>query len=371
MKKKYLLSSFTFLVIPLIVVLLYLGNNIFAASNELVISKVKILVCGDEVREGWEECDRQDLGGASCSALGYGAGTLSCDPACEFDTSACSPAPACGDSSCNGLENCSNCPMDCGNCQSIGGGGGGGGGGASIVPAATIIFSGRAYPNSTVTLLKDAQVAATTVADAQANFYLTLSGINAGDYIFSLYSEDYKGIRSSLLSFPAKIISGVSINTDNIFIAPTIGVDKSEVKQGDEVLIFGQSVANSEITIAVHSNQEFLQNVITDINGVYLHRFNTEALEIGEHFTKAKAAFSNQISSFSKAVNFVVGANNVVQESKCEKADLNCNGRVNLVDFSIAAFWYKKASPPEEIDLNKDGKIDLIDFSIMAYYWTG
>ena len=35
------------------------------------------------------------------------------------------------------------------------------------------------------------------------------------------------------------------------------------------------------------------------------------------------------------------------------------------------AYWYKKTSPPENADLNADGEINLIDFSIMAYSWTG
>ena len=52
--------------------------------------------------------------------------------------------------------------------------------------------------------------------------------------------------------------------------------------------------------------------------------------------------------------------------------DLNCDGRVNIIDFSIMAYWYnKKTTPPTKIDLNGDGKITLIDFSIMAFYWTG
>jgi hypothetical protein len=50
---------------------------------------------------------------------------------------------------------------------------------------------------------------------------------------------------------------------------------------------------------------------------------------------------------------------------------MNNDRRVNLVDFSIAAYWYKRSSPPASVDLNGDGKVDLVDFSIMAFYWTG
>jgi hypothetical protein len=49
---------------------------------------------------------------------------------------------------------------------------------------------------------------------------------------------------------------------------------------------------------------------------------------------------------------------------------------VDLVDFSIAAYWYKQPLSDafkkiEKAELNGDGKVDLVDFSIMAYYWTG
>jgi len=59
-----------------------------------------------------------------------------------------------------------------------------------------------------------------------------------------------------------------------------------------------------------------------------------------------------------------------------EKADLNGDNKVNLVDFSIAAFWYKRTLSAdfvtiEKSKLNGDGKVTLVDFSIMAYYWTG
>ncbi|MFH1246675.1 MAG: dockerin type I repeat-containing protein [Candidatus Liptonbacteria bacterium] len=57
-------------------------------------------------------------------------------------------------------------------------------------------------------------------------------------------------------------------------------------------------------------------------------------------------------------------------EGKYSIADVSRDGRVDIVDFSILGYWYKRSSPPAKVDLNKDGKINLIDFSIMAYYWS-
>lgn len=336
----------------IIITTAFLREEVLAAE---ITATIRITVCGDGIIATGEQCDGSALGGASCVSRGFSNGTLSCSSSCEFNTSSCSnasapPAPS-------------------------GGGGGGGGGGSIIAPVVTsIIFDGRAYPKSAVTLLKDAQIAATTVAGANSNFQMTLSSLSAGNYIFSVYSEDSKGTRSSLLTFPVSVTAGATTKVSGIFIAPTIAVDKSEVKRGDNIAIFGQSVPNSEVTISVNSEEEFFNKIKTDASGAYLYNFDTSLLEMGQHFTKSKVALGGEISSFSKALGFAVGTKTVMAEEPkkaSEKGDLNSDKKVNIVDFSIIAYWYNRPSTPSSIDLNKDGKVNLVDFSILAYYWTG
>jgi hypothetical protein len=260
-----------------------------------------------------------------------------------------------------------------------GGGSGGGSGGGGPVSSTKVIFFGKAYPNSSVTLLKDAQIVASTIAGGDANFNMQLNNLTAGSYIFSVYSTDKDSIRSPIQSFPITVTEGVTINVGGIFIAPTISGDKSEVKQGDNITFFGQSVPKSEVTIAVHSNQEIFKKVQSDVNGVYLHTMDTSPLDIGTHNAKSKVAFQSQISAYSNGYNFTVGDENIglTKDKKCPgKGDLNSDCRVNLVDFSIAAYWYKKPLNAQTIilekeKLNGDKNINLVDFSIMAYYWTG
>lgn len=252
--------------------------------------------------------------------------------------------------------------------------GGGGGGGYSPPPATNVVFSGRAYPKSQVTLLKDAQLAGSATAGTDASFQFGLSGLSAGNYIFSLYSEDKDGVRSSLISFPVSITSGATTTVSGIFIAPTIAVDKREVKRGEDIAIFGQSPPQADIVISVNSDQEYFAKTVADNNGVYLYQFDTSLLEYGLHNTKSKASLANiLVSSYSRVVSFKVGTATIEAEppSKAVKADANGDGRVNLVDFSVAAYWYKRPSPSPAADLNSDGKVDLVDFSIMAFYWTG
>jgi hypothetical protein len=51
--------------------------------------------------------------------------------------------------------------------------------------------------------------------------------------------------------------------------------------------------------------------------------------------------------------------------------DLNTDDKVNIIDFSIMAYWYNRKNPPKSVDFNHDGVFNLADFSILAYYWTG
>ena len=252
---------------------------------------------------------------------------------------------------------------------------GGGGGGFSFGGNAIINFSGRAFPKSTVTILKDAQVVSSVVADAAAMFQVTVGNLTAGNYIFSVYGEDNSGFRSNPLTFPVSVTSGGTTNIGGIFITPTIAVDRTQVKKGENIAIFGQSANKSSVTIQVNSDEPFFAQTKADNVGAYLYNFDTTVLAIGDHSTKSKSAIDGEISSYSQAVAFKVGNTNVFAPTPtktCNKrGDVNNDCKVNLTDYSIVAYWYKRANPPAKVDFNSDGQVTLIDFSILAFNWTG
>ncbi|EYF07738.1 DUF4215 domain-containing protein [Chondromyces apiculatus] len=71
-------------------------------------------LCGDGVREGFEECDGGDLGAQTCQSLGYDEGDLACATTCSFDLSACSSAERCADAIDNDLDGATDCDdADC------------------------------------------------------------------------------------------------------------------------------------------------------------------------------------------------------------------------------------------------------------------
>ncbi len=253
--------------------------------------------------------------------------------------------------------------------------GGGGGGGAPAPSQTGITFSGLAYPLSRVTVLKDGQIAITTIAGPDAHFSMTLGGLSTGNYNFSVYAEDAEGNRSTLFTFPTYFTSGTSTSVGGIYIAPTIDTDKSEVKKGDTITILGQTIPEGTVTISVHSGEEFFRSVLADDKGAYFYQFDSSPLEMGQHSTKSKTASGSQVTPYGTVVAFAVGNENILRSADApacpSRGDLNTDCKVNLVDFSIMAYWYKKAAPPTTVDLNGDRTVNLIDFSILAYNWTG
>jgi len=259
---------------------------------------------------------------------------------------------------------------------SVGGGGGGGGSGGATTTLPTVVnFSGMAYPSSKVTILQDGQVASVVYADKQARFSSSISGLNNEVYNFSVFGETTDGMKSLSFSFPVYVTVGSTVNIGGIFLSPTINIDKSEVKKGDNLVVFGQTVPNTNVNILFHSDKEIIKNTKTDATGLYSYNMNTEPLEYGDHNVKSKTLSGEIVSAVPVELPFKVGLVSKLKDTKnkCDslRGDLNCEGKVNLVDFSIMAYWYKRQNPPSNIDLNGDGKINLVDFSIMAYNWTG
>lgn len=330
--------------------IIFLPTLPFAASAVTVELVGTVPGCGDGVIVSGEQCDTSDFGGTSCSSLGFSGGALSCTSSCTINTSACAGSIFTG---------------------------GGGGGDVPIIPSTNVVFVGRAYPRSVVTLLKDAQVVATTTAGTYANFQISISGVSGGNYVFSVYSDDNKGVRGASLTFPIRVASGATTKVSGIFIAPTITADKTEVKRGDHIAIFGQSVPGSEITVSangIDSDKEYFVNKTTDVNGAYVLDLDTSLFARGAYRVKAKSSLGVESSPFGRMADFLVSTKSVpaqISKKSKLKGDFNNDGRVNLTDFSIILYWYNRPSPPLLVDMDSNGKVNLTDFSIFVFYWTG
>jgi hypothetical protein len=110
--------------------------------------------CGNDIKDGNEECDNTDLGGKDCTDFGFTGGTLNCKADCSgFDTSDCtsSGTPQCSDGIDNDGDSLIDFPADPGctdandNDETTGGGGGGGGGGETCLMEGTNILTPEGF----------------------------------------------------------------------------------------------------------------------------------------------------------------------------------------------------------------------------------
>ena len=246
-----------------------------------------------------------------------------------------------------------------------GGGVGGGGYMPSVVPM--VVLQGKAYPKAKINVLIDGKVITIINADSLANFKTEISNITPGIYTLSLWAEDKEGRKSITVSFTLTVKPGVITTISDIFIPPTIDLDKFSVARGEKLNIFGQTAPESKITISIASS-EMIKETKASKDGEWRYELDTTPLEEGSHNARAKAeTLEGLLSAYSRVLIFYVGKYGV--KEICPRADFNKDRKTNLIDFSIMLHWWGKYNPC--VDQNQDGIVNLPDFSILMYWWTG
>jgi hypothetical protein len=263
-------------------------------------------------------------------------------------------------------------------------GGGGTGpvaGGPGVAPyppdTADVVFEGVAYYRSEVTILKDGQVSATTVSTEKGGFSATLTKLPKGVYTFGIKAKDSANRESIVYSITITLRPQTKNTISGIFIPPTIELSANTISPGDPLRIFGESAPSSTVEVWVYPSRtgKILETEIkklttsSDIYGKWEIKFDTSNLIQNQTYeVKAKSYFKpTEASDFSKVLYFGVGRPPEVH--LCSRSDLNKDGKVNLIDFSILLYWWGTSNATA--DINMDGKVNLTDFSIMMYCWTG
>lgn len=237
---------------------------------------------------------------------------------------------------------------------------------------AVVIFKGLAYPSSRVTIQKNAVTVATVPADPTARFEVQVGDLATGTYAFSVYSEDDAGRVSRPYNVSLFVSVGTTTTISGIFLGPTIAIEKTEYKLADTVTILGTTAPQSEVTVVVASeNEQSLKTTSSATGGWVIQKIGSD-FGVGTHSAKAKAvATTNEISGFSDSVSFSVAQDVSNPCAGKTPGDLNCDGKVNLTDFSILMFYWKKTNPANaRADLNKDGIVTIVDLSILLYWWA-
>jgi len=330
------------------------------ADSVVVTTSIVVTVCGNSIVETGEQCDD----GNAVSGDG-------CSSSCQDE------GPVCGNSVVETGEQCDDgnglsgdgCSATCQTEAAPPSGGGGGGPAIQPEIPTSVVLKGKAYPDSLITVLKDGVIVKSEIANAEADFEIEITGITEGVYTFGLWAGTGSGEKSLTFSFTTLILKNTRTTIGGIFLAPIISIDRTNVVRGDAVTFLGQTAPSSTIDIHVSSAHEIIRQTTADSGGLWSYIFDTQPLEEGTHSGKAKSSSpEGLLSGFSRIVNFSVGTTRE-EDGICQFGDLNNDGRVDLVDFSIMMFHWNGAD--ECADLNNDGSVSIIDFSILLYWWTG
>ena len=240
----------------------------------------------------------------------------------------------------------------------------------------TIIVNGYAFPNSTVVVLIDGVKAKQDTTNSTGSFSITLSNIARGVYTIGVYGIDRDAIKSTTFATTFSIIGSRVSTLSNVNIMPSIVVSPDPVDPGQPLTMHGYSIPNALITIENQQDKSSitLKNFTTTSgnDGKWTIPIDTNGFNAGTWKVRAKAAQQSGLKISTEWSNYTFYG--VGQTAAAPRtADLNRDGRVNLIDFSILLFWWNTdggtSDPPA--DINADGRVSLTDFSIMVYNWTG
>lgn len=127
-------------------------------------------------------------------------------------------------------------------------------------------LSGFIAPYASVVLVANDLALKSTTADANGFFSIANVIVNQGFNQFCLDAVDVKRLGESYTCLTIPPITD-NYTKDNIFLPPTLGVQRSEVNVGDDAVAWGYSMPGAAVT--VHSSDGRTFTATADASGYY------------------------------------------------------------------------------------------------------
>jgi len=176
---------------------------------------------------------------------------------------------------------------------------GGSVGSTSATPVTTttvsVSISGFASPNASIVLLDSSNNSITTItAGPLGDFTITGLLLPAGSAQYCFRVVDFKrlGTSESCMTINPTTLSTIT----NVYLPPTIGVEKAEISEGQEAVIYGYTMPNAKVKLRLSTGE--IVNITADENGYYEYR--NDALKAGDYSFVASASYNATDSLESK-----------------------------------------------------------------------
>ncbi|PIS21551.1 hypothetical protein COY33_00745 [candidate division WWE3 bacterium CG_4_10_14_0_2_um_filter_42_7] len=248
----------------------------------------------------------------------------------------------------------------------------------------TLSFSGMTSPKAVVTVTRDGAVIGTTIADDGGRFDFTLTAQTHGIKEYKLYATDRGNLSTSTIGYTINLTENANTSLGNIFLPPTITLDKTKVSQDGTVKFSGISYPSSTITL-FFSPHPFSKTAIANNTGYWEYSLEAKDLDAAEYQVYAISAYQSTqslgSSPFTLKIESATVTTSLLNLKPIEELlrlpeavalfDPNGDGKIELPElFDVASAWFKEFSKSfgGTCDLNNDGRCDITDFSILMYY---
>lgn len=366
------------LVAILVLLLTHLVSVVMAQApfgGYIATTTVTTSICGNSLVEPGEECDVPGETGSYSTTI---AGRQ-CTPACQF-------GPYCGDGILQPQfgEECDDGNNDDADfCSSIckiepagSGGGGSSGGGSSSggsnepIGDTQISVRGIGVPRATVNILLDTENVGSVQTNSSGQFEFTTES-TPGTVSMGFWYTDPSSIRSITYNTVFDVTQGAITNVNGVVLPPTIELSDAEIDPGQPLELSGYAAPGT--TLELHIGSSITETTEVGSDGSWAVTYDTSNLAPREYTirarTRARQSTIQSESGYSSSIQLFLG----VEGRASTPSDLNRDGSVNLIDFSILIFWWQtnggNSNPPA--DINGNGNVGLEDFSILLFNWSG
>jgi len=148
-------------------------------------------------------------------------------------------------------------------------------------------ISGFASPNASIVIVdSDGNSITSFTADKNGSFTVTKVSLPAGsgEYCFKVVDFKRLGTSESCMT----INPSTNTNITNIYLPPTIGVERAEISEGEDAVIYGYTMPNATVKLRLSTGE--LVAITADETGYYEYR--NDALESGEYSFVASASYN-------------------------------------------------------------------------------
>lgn len=369
MQLKYFASIF--------ILALFLPFLSYALTTGSATTTLTLSVCGNSLVDNGEQCDVPNETGVYSTTITGRQCSLVCSfgPYCGDGILQTFYGEECDDGNNDNSDFCSAIckvePAGSGGGGSSGGGSSGGGGSSEPQGDTQINVTGLAYPGRTVNILLDTETVGNVKASSLGSFEFATDA-SPGTASLGFWSTDTSGTRSVTLNTTFDVTQGAVTNISGVILPPTINVKNQNVNPGDIVVVSGQAIPSASIELHINSS-EIIEKTTSDAQGFWSINLDTAKLKVAEQTLRARSVTGTPPlttqSSFSSALQLFVGVDGQVTTP----SDLNRDGKVNLIDFSILIFWWgtNGGNSSPAADINGNAKVGIEDFSILLFNWTG